>query len=42
MAQLILAWRIINRRIFIESAPRTGSGEQTTTAGNSGCECRRQ
>ena len=26
MAQLILAWRIINRRIFIESAPGTAGG----------------
>ncbi|MCK8518926.1 phosphoribulokinase [Methanoculleus sp. 7T] len=34
MAQLILAWRIINRRIFIEGAPEA--------TGNGGCGCGRR
>ncbi|MDD2474146.1 MULTISPECIES: phosphoribulokinase [unclassified Methanoculleus] len=41
VAQLILAWRIINRRIFIESAPETGGGEKTALTGNGGCMCGR-
>ncbi|WP_292727577.1 phosphoribulokinase [Methanoculleus sp.] len=42
MAQLILAWRIVNRRIFIESTPVTGGGEQAASTGNGGCECGRR
>ena len=38
MAQLILAWRIINRRIAIETAPGTGMREP---AGYGGCGCGR-
>jgi phosphoribulokinase len=41
MAQLILAWRIVNRRIFIESTPVT-AGEQAASTGNGGCECGRR
>ena len=38
MAQLILAWRIINRRIAIESAPDTrGVGELPDEGGGCGC-----
>ncbi len=42
MAQLILAWRIINRRIFIESAPETVGAEQAASAEKSGCRCGRR
>ncbi len=42
MAQLILAWRIINRRIFIESAPNTIGETEEISAGNGGCECGRR
>lgn len=42
MAQLILAWRIINRRIFIESAPGTDGGRRETPDGNGGCGCGRR
>ncbi|MCE5338688.1 MAG: phosphoribulokinase [Methanomicrobiaceae archaeon] len=41
IAQLILAWRIINRRIAIESAPGAG-GEEGTSAGSGGCGCGRR
>ena len=41
IAQLILAWRIINRRIAIESAPGAG-GEEGTSAGSGGCRCGRR
>lgn len=41
MAQLILAWRIVNRRIFIESTPAV-TGEQAASTGNGGCECGRR
>ncbi|WP_292517132.1 phosphoribulokinase [Methanoculleus sp.] len=41
MAQLILAWRIINRRIFIESAPGA-AGEEALAAAKSGCGCARR
>jgi phosphoribulokinase len=41
IAQLILAWRIINRRIAIESAPGAG-GEEGTSAGSGGCRCSRR
>lgn len=40
MAQLILAWRIINRRIAIESALETADAREAETE-NSGCGCRR-
>jgi phosphoribulokinase len=36
IAQLILAWRIINRRIFIESAPETADTEQAASAEKGG------
>lgn len=39
MAQLILAWRIINRRIAIESAP--GAAKEEEPAGYDGCWCGR-
>ncbi len=39
MAQLILAWRIVNRRIFIESAPGKDGGRREMPGGSSGCGC---
>lgn len=42
MAQLILAWRIINRRIFIESAPGAAGGVPAAPEGNGGCGCGRR
>ncbi|MDV2480512.1 phosphoribulokinase [Methanoculleus sp. Wushi-C6] len=42
MAQLILAWRIINRRIFIESAPPGAAGDPATLSGDGGCGCGRR
>ena len=38
VAQLILAWRIINRRIFIESSPES-TGRKVTAAASGGCGC---
>jgi phosphoribulokinase len=42
MAQLILAWRIINRRIFIESAPAASSEVRAASAEDGGCGCGRR
>lgn len=42
MAQLILAWRIINRRIFIESTPAAIGEDRTVSAENRGCGCGRR
>ncbi|MDV4342564.1 phosphoribulokinase [Methanoculleus sp. YWC-01] len=41
IAQLILAWRIINRRIFIESAPGASGTEEEASAGNNRRGCGR-
>ena len=41
MAQLILAWRIINRRIFIETAPKA-AGTEEVEAEDDGCRCGRK
>ena len=42
MAQLILAWRIINRRIFIESAPGAAGEEEGASIGNGASICGRR
>ncbi|MDD3857653.1 MAG: phosphoribulokinase [Methanoculleus sp.] len=39
MAQLILAWRIINRRIFIESTPKAAGEDDEALSGNGACGC---
>ncbi|HOI13188.1 MAG TPA: phosphoribulokinase [Methanoculleus sp.] len=41
IAQLILAWRIINRRIFVESAPGAAGTGEKASAGNDRCGCGR-
>jgi phosphoribulokinase len=42
IAQLILTWRIINRRIFIESAPDSAGTGQAASVDKSGCGCGRR